>query len=141
MNRRTHVFWAVLLLGWLYGPTRASAADERGLKKPGGFLASEKKVSMNLNSSIRDVMNHPSFRGFGPYILPLVNRPYDGDTKLNRVAALLPYHRQVEPEGVVDTINDMVDRVAQGKILFSDFYTERQKAGGSGEKTHRPFLL
>lgn len=66
-------------------------------------------------------MNHPSFKGFGQFILPLDNRAYDGNMPLGRVGTLLPYHSGVEPDAAVDTINnDMVDRVAEGKMIFPD---------------------
>jgi acetyl esterase/lipase len=95
--------------------------------KSGAFIVSKNKGYINTNSSIRDVMNHPSFKGFGQFILPLDNRAYDGNMQLSRVGSLLPYHRHVEPEAVVDTINYMIDQVAEGKIIFYNFYTERQK--------------
>ena len=88
---------------------------------------SEYNGHMNTNSSIRDVVNHPSFKGFGQFILPLSHGTYDGNMQLSRVWYLLPYHSQVEPEAVVNTINSMIDQVAEGKTIFYNFYTERQK--------------
>jgi len=72
-------------------------------------------------------VNHPSFKGFGQFILPLDNRAYDGNMQLSRVGSLLPYHSYVEPEAVVETINYMIDQVADGKVIFYNVYTERQK--------------
>ena len=88
---------------------------------------SEYNGHMNTNSSIRDVVNHPSFKGFGQFILPLSHGTYDWNMQLSRVEYLLPYHSQVEPEAVVNTINSMIDQVAEGKTIFYNFYTERQK--------------
>jgi hypothetical protein len=82
---------------------------------------------LKTSNSIRDVVNHPSFKGFGQFILPLDRGTYDGNMQLNRVGSLLPYHSQVEPEAVVKTINYMIDQVADGKTIFYTFYTERQK--------------
>ena len=89
--------------------------------------ASKYKGHLKTSSSIRDVVNHPSFKGFGQFILPLDRGTYDGNMQLNRVGSLLPYHSQVEPEAVVKTINYMIDQIADGKTIFYTFYTERQK--------------
>jgi acetyl esterase/lipase len=78
-------------------------------------------------NSIRDVVNHRSFKGFGHFILPLDRGAYEGNMQLSRVGSLLPYHSQVDPEAVVKTINYMIDQVADGKTIFYTFYTERQK--------------
>jgi acetyl esterase/lipase len=96
---------------------------------------------MNTNSSIQDVVNHPSFRGFGQFILPLDNPAYDGNMQLSRVGSLLPYHSHVEPEAVVETINYMIDQVAEGKIIFNDFYTERQKQENTAKRNTGLFFF
>jgi acetyl esterase/lipase len=121
------MFLSLLIVVFLCQPLGASAADDHVSDKPGALIVSKNKGYTNTNSSVRDVVNHPSFRGFGQFILPLDNRAYDGNMRLSRVGSLLPYHSQVEPEAVVDTINYMIDQVAEGKIIFYDFYTERQK--------------
>jgi acetyl esterase/lipase len=121
------MFLSLLIVAFLCQPLGASAADDHVSDKPGALIVSKNKGYMNTNSSIRDVVNHPSFKGFGQFMLPLDNRAYDGNMRLSRVGSLLPYHSHVEPEAVVDTINYMIDQVAEGKIIFYDFYTEPQK--------------
>ena len=121
------MFLSLLILVFLCQPLAASAADDHVSNKPGAFTASKTKGHMNTSSSIRDVVNHPSFKGLGQSILPLDNRASDGNMQLSRVGSLLPYHSYVEPEAVVDTINYMIDQVAERKIMFYNFYTERQK--------------
>jgi acetyl esterase/lipase len=91
------------------------------------ITASKYKGHLKTSSSIRDVVNHPSFKGFGQFILPLDAGTYDGNIQLNRVGSLLPYHSQIEPEAVVKTINYMIDQVADGKTISYNFYTDRQK--------------
>ena len=82
---------------------------------------------LKTSNSIRDVVNHPSFKGFGQFILPLDRGTYDGNMHLSRVGSLLPYHSQIETEAVVKTINYMIDQIAEGKTIFYNFYTRRQK--------------
>jgi acetyl esterase/lipase len=127
INRQVRVFLLLLIVVFLCGPVRASAAEDHDSNKPGTFIVSKNKGHMNTNSSIRDVVNHSSFKSFGQFILPLDDRAYDGNMQLGRVGSLLPYHSYVEPAAVVDTINYMIDQVAEGKIIFNNFYTERQK--------------
>lgn len=127
LNRQIRVFLSLLILAFFCQPLGASPADDHVSDKPGALIVSKNKGYMNTNSSIQDVMNHPSFKGFGQFILPLDNRAYDGNMRLSRVGSLFPYHSQIEPEAVVDTINYMIDQVAEEKIIFNDFYTELQK--------------
>jgi len=83
INRRIRVFLSLLIVAFLCHPPGASAADDHVSNKPGASIVSKNKVHMNTNSSIRDVVNHPSFKGFGQFILPLDNRAYDGNRKTN----------------------------------------------------------
>jgi len=127
MNQQIRVFLSLLIVVFVCQPLGASAAEDHVSNKPGAFVVSNYKGHMNTNSSILDVMNHPLFEGFGQFILPLDRGAYDGNMQLSRVGSLLPYHSQVKPAAVVDTINYMIDQVAEGKIIFKDFHTDRQK--------------
>ena len=84
------MFLSLLIVVFLCHPLGTPAADDRVSNKPGAFIVSKNKGYMNTNSSIRDVVNHPSFKGFGQFILPLDNRAYDGNMQLSRVGSLLP---------------------------------------------------
>jgi hypothetical protein len=141
INRGVRVFLPLLIVVFTCGSAGASAADDHVSNKPQAAIVFKDKAHMNANSSILDVVNHPYFKGFGQFILPLDNRSYDGNMQLRRVGSLLPYHSYVEPEAVVDTINSMIDQVADGMIIFCSFYNERQKQEAPREKEHRPFLL
>jgi acetyl esterase/lipase len=97
------------------------------VEEKAAHVLSEYKGHMNTNNTVRDVMIHPSFRGFGRFILPLDRGTYDGNMPLSCVRDLLPYHSHVEPRTVVKTINYMIDQIDEGRIVFHDVYTERQK--------------
>jgi len=127
INRRIRVFLTLPIVVFLCQPLGASFAYDRVSNSQGAYVVYKNKEHMDINSSIRDVVSHPSFEGFGQFILPLDNRAYDENMQLRGVGSLLPYHSHVEPEAVVDTINYMIDQVAVGKIIFYTFYTERQK--------------
>ena len=110
------------------------------------ILVEERNVNgifahITTNDSVHHIVNHPSFKGFGQFILPLDHGTYDGNMQLSRVGSLLPYHSHVEPEAVVNTINYMIDQVAEGKTIFYNFYTERQKQENPAKENYGPFLL
>lgn len=111
------------------GTTAESGVD---IAKPGTqpeliYLWEEGNMHLNTSHLIRDVVNHPAFRGFGQFILPLDRGLYDDDMPLKNVASLLPYHGNVDPHAVVNTINDMIDRVDSGETIFYDIYTGQHK--------------
>jgi len=82
---------------------------------------------ITTNDSVRHIVNHPAFKGFGQYLLPWDNGKNDYDTLLNKVGSLLPYHNHVDPNIVVSAINHMIDEVNNGKTIFYDLYTGQQK--------------
>lgn len=87
----------------------------------------ENVTHLTISSTIRDVVNHPAFAGFGRFILPLDRGRYDEDMPLENVASLLPYHSNVDPAAAVSTINYMIDKVSSGETIFYDIYTDPQK--------------
>jgi acetyl esterase/lipase len=82
---------------------------------------------LSVDSTIRDVVAHPAFAGFGHLTLPWDDRALDLNTHLRETGALLPYHSKVNPVDVVSALNRMIDDASDGKKTFYDFYTEAQK--------------
>jgi acetyl esterase/lipase len=82
---------------------------------------------LTLNNDVRDIVNHPAFRGFGELLLPGDDNSGYYNTPLNNVGSLMPYHSHVNPVEVVDALNYMIDEVQNGKTIFYDFYTFEQK--------------
>ncbi|HSR74677.1 MAG TPA: alpha/beta hydrolase [Sulfurovum sp.] len=82
---------------------------------------------ISTSDLVRDIVNHPAFKGFGQYLLPWDNGTNYYNTPLNNVSSLLPYHNHVDPDIVVGAINHMIDEINDGKTIFYDFYTEQQK--------------
>jgi acetyl esterase/lipase len=81
---------------------------------------------LTTRSSLRDVLSHPAFRGFGDQVLPWEDRAYDEHMPLSRIGSLLPYHSHVDPQTVTSALNRMIDDVSGGKTVFYRFYTEAQ---------------
>ncbi len=82
---------------------------------------------LTTNDFVRDIVNHPAFKGFSRLILPEDNETRDYDTPLRNVRALMPFHSNVDPGIVVGALNHMIDEVRDGKTIFYDFYTKQQK--------------
>ena len=104
-----------------------NAASTEITKEEDSGSRSESDMHLKTSNTVRDVVNHPAFEGFGQFILPLDRGRYDMDMPLENVASLLPYHSNVDPDAAVNTINYMIDEVASGETIFYDFYTDQQK--------------
>ncbi len=93
------------------------------------------------DDTIQDLLNHPAFAGFARLLLPWDDRAYENGMRLRDVGSLLPYHSHVDPATVVGALNHMIDDVHDGRTVFYDFYTEKEKAEERGEGEHGPVLL
>lgn len=85
---------------------------------------------LTVSNTVKDVVEHEAFAGFGQFILP-AERRYDDDMPLADVASLLPYHNYVTGEQAVETINTMIDYVNEGNRLFYDIYSDADKQADS----------
>jgi acetyl esterase/lipase len=107
--------------------TEAALAHDRPGATKEQATGGAKTAPLSANSRIPDILNHPSFSGFGRRILPWDNRPYDENMPLADIGLLLPYHTQVRPETVVGSLNRMIDDVGKGQTVFYNFYTDKEK--------------
>jgi acetyl esterase/lipase len=82
---------------------------------------------LSADNSVRDIVSHPAFSGFGELLLPRDNNSSYYNTRLSNVASLMPYHQNVNPADVVNALNAMIDEASDGKKIFYDFYTAAQK--------------
>jgi len=104
-----------------------SAASKEITQEEGSGNVTENNMHLETSSTIRDVVNHPAFVGFGQFILPLDRGRYDPAMSLENVASLLPYHSNIDPDAAVNTINFMIDMAASGETIFYNIYTDQQK--------------
>ncbi len=74
---------------------------------------------LTVSNTISDVIEHPAFKGFGNYILPL-EWGYEPEMKLSDIPSLLPYHNYVDASNAVGYINEMIDMVERGDKLYYD---------------------
>ena len=73
-------------------------------------------------NTVRDIVNHPAFKSFSERLLTRDDNSSYYNTRLSDVASLMPYHQEVLPSVVVNTLNYMIDQVTKGKTIFYDFF-------------------
>jgi len=95
---------------------------------------SQKYEHLTAGNYVRDIVNHPAFKGFGELLLPRDNNSGFYDTPLRNVGSLMPYHNHVVPADVVGAINHMIDQVNDGKTIFYNFYSDDQNEKDPGKK-------
>jgi len=88
---------------------------------------------LTINHYVRDIVNHPAFKGFGELLLPLDNNSGYYNTKLSEVGLLMPYHSHVEPDIIVGALNHMIDEADAGNTIFYNYYTDEQKEQDPGK--------
>jgi acetyl esterase/lipase len=82
---------------------------------------------LTLNSYVRDMVNHPAFRGFGERMLPRDNNTALYDTRLSNDTGRLPYSRNGTPAVLVEALNRLSDGVGNGGTIFREIYTPQEK--------------
>ena len=83
--------------------------------------------SLKPTDSIKTLLEHPAFSGFGRHLLPRSSDASNSDLPLSRISSLLPYHSHVNISVVLAALNHMVDKAKEGETLFYHFYTESQR--------------
>lgn len=101
----------------------------------------ENAAHLTTRHTVRDIIDHPAFEGFGQFILPLDRGNYDSNMQLENVARLLPSHTNVEPDAVVDTINSMIDKASAGETIFYDIYTDEEKRADPTKESTGLFFI
>jgi acetyl esterase/lipase len=104
-------------------------------KKAASVKTSTKMYSrLYIENYIRDISQHPAFEGFGNLLLPYDDNSAYLDTRLNRIGSLMPYHGNVHPAIILDSVNHLIDEVNKGNTIFYSFYTDAQKKNDPDKK-------
>jgi acetyl esterase/lipase len=90
-------------------------------------VSADRGGHLEIRSTIRDILRHPSFAGFSHLLLPWDDRAHDEQMPLTRIGSLLPYHGHVDPETVASALNRMIDEAGRGRTVFYRFYSEAQR--------------
>ena len=113
--------------------------DDKSVKDSNNYLF-QNSVTLGMNnhlttgSYVRDIVNHPAFKGYGELLLPSDDNSGYFNMRLTDIGTLMPYHGHVNPNDVVSALNHMIDEVNSGKTVFYDFYTDEQKRQDPGKR-------
>ena len=77
--------------------------------------------AVDEHTKIYDVINNPSFEGFGRLIFPVDKNYYHGSTLGD---LRLTWYSNIKPARTVEIINYMLEQVQQGKQIFYSIYPE-----------------
>lgn len=121
--------------------------DDRSGKDNTDSNISQNEVSGGMNDHlttgnfVRDIVNHPAFKGFGELLLPRDDNSGYFNTRLTDIGTLMPYHGHVVPDDVVSALNFMIDEVNAGRTVFYDFYNDEQMKQDPGKSNTGLFFF
>jgi acetyl esterase/lipase len=104
----------------------AGAQAERAGQESGARAATEISY-LDTEDNLGDLLDHPSLAGFAERTLPWYGRDYDRGLPLDRIASLLPYHSEVDPDAVVRGLNLLIGNAHSGVSVFHEIYTEDER--------------
>ena len=136
--RKVLLFLLILTMGGADSVMSEGKADE-SLNAKG--YATEAAGHISIYDSVKDIVKHPAFKGFGEYLLPWDDNTNYYNTLLTDVGSLLPYHSHVNPGTVVGALNHMIDEVNDGRTIFFNFYSAQQKQQDPGKASAGLFFF
>lgn len=131
----------LILLSYSLGSNSYAKNDDYINDKNIKIKSMDNYAYISVNNTVYDVVNHPAFQGFGRFILPLDQSSYNENIEIKLISSLLPYHSNVNSDSVVSTINNMIDLVINGKLIFYEFYSNNQKLTDPSKKSTGLFFF
>ena len=104
--------------------SRADTFAQANQRDKGAVTAT---LIFDSQSTVGELLAHPSLSGFAERTLPWYGRAYDHDLTLDRIGSLLPYHSDVDSDAVVSGLNLLIENAERGVPVFHEIYTEGEK--------------
>lgn len=96
--------------------------------------------TFNLQSTVEQVKNDSSFKGFGNLIFPVdINIP--NNTTLENIGSYYYWYNYINPNKTVEIVNYMKNQVDSGNQIFYDIYTDEEKAKDPKKKNTGLFFF
>jgi len=126
---------SVILLATLLGCTNNEPKGANITNHDSADILIHTDQHLTTENQVRDIVNHPAFKGFGELLLPFDNNSPYYQLNLSEVSRLMPYHNHVNPDIVVDALNHMIDEVNDGRNIFYSIYTDEQQQNDPGKNS------
>lgn len=129
---------SLLFFAQFTGCGRISAEEANAVNKPGSTMATQ--MNYTASSNVWDVINDPSFDGYGRLIFP-ADRTIAANLTLNEVADILTWYSYVNPNRTVEVVNYLKGKAAAGERIFYDIYTSDEKTADPAKKNTGLFFF
>lgn len=96
---------------------------------------------VDWKTTVRAVIAHPAFAGFGRFLFPVENGTPDEGMRVGNIDSLLPYHSHIDADTTVNVLNYMLDEVRAGRRIFYDIYTPEEKTAVSEKENAGLFFF
>ena len=70
-----------------------------------------------MKTKVKEVINDPTFKGYGRLIFP-VDIKIEDDLTLQNIEEILPWYSEINPKRTVEIINYMKNKVQNGNQIF-----------------------
>ncbi|MGE4585634.1 MAG: alpha/beta hydrolase [Sphaerochaeta sp.] len=129
----------LLLVGG--GSVTAQGQADRSISGTAGNVSQEAAaMGFTQESLVWDVIDDPSFDGFGRLIFP-VDRSIDRQMRLVEVGSILTWYTYVSADRTVEIVNYLRTSARAGQQVFYDIYSETEKAADPAKKNTGLFFF
>lgn len=97
-------------------------------------------MSYTADTKVWDVIDNPSFEGYGRLIFP-ADKTIDKGMTLSEVGSILTWYNYVNPSRTVQIVNYMKTKAEAGEQIFFDIYTDEEKAADPAKKNTGLFFF
>lgn len=98
------------------------------------------ETSYTPDTKVWDVIDDPTFEGYGRLIFP-VDKTIDKNMTLSEVDSILTWYNYVNSDRTVEIVNYMKTNAEAGKQIFYDIYTNEEKAADPAKENTGLFFF
>lgn len=120
-----HVLIATIALT-LPGPAAIGQTEGTGQNEERGSATPAEVPYLGAGDTLGNLLDHPLLAGFAERTLPLYGCTYDRDLPLARIGSLLPYHSNIDLDGVVSGLNLLIENAHRNVPVFHEIYSKEE---------------
>ncbi|HEV7335075.1 MAG TPA: alpha/beta hydrolase [Bosea sp. (in: a-proteobacteria)] len=126
---------------WLAAAALCSASTQASAQTAPQRSGSGAHQPLTADSTLRQLVSHPAFTGFGRRILPWDDRAFDENARLSAIGSLLPYHTQVDVPSTIAALNRLIEDAGRGRQIFYELYDDEARRADPGKSHAGLFFL